>query len=220
MASLRERKKSEAKEKLLKTALEIFLRQGYEKTTVAQIAAQADIGMGTLYNYFPSKAHLFLETFTSFGHSAQTSDRVRDYLREPPGEPLEAIVTILDIYLEAIKDVPKELWQEFVFVFARTPSIDEQKKSIKEHIEQDYLFLEDLRLLFKLYQEKGRLDPHFNPQDGAECIYGICAVQFILYLYEKDLSFTEIREKLIRLFSLFFTPKLLRKAGDTDEFAD
>lgn len=207
MVGLRQRKKSALKEKLLQTALEIFLRQGYEKTTVAQIAAQTDMGIGTLYNYFPSKSHLFLETFSSLGHSVMTSDRVREYLKEPGENPVEAIHNILDIYLEAIKDVPKALWQEFVFVFARTPSIAEQKKSIEEHIEQDYLFLEDLRLLFNLYKEKGKLGPHFNPQDGAECIYGIIAIQFILYLYEKDQSFIDLRDNISRQVALFFAPK-------------
>jgi AcrR family transcriptional regulator len=55
VAGLRERKKLKTKAAIQKAALRLFKRQGYEETTVEQIAAAADISESTFFNYFPSK---------------------------------------------------------------------------------------------------------------------------------------------------------------------
>ena len=53
--SRRERKKRETRERIITTALELFGRKGIENTTIDEIAAAADIGKGTIYNYFRTK---------------------------------------------------------------------------------------------------------------------------------------------------------------------
>ena len=42
-------------------ALLLFESQGYEATTVTEIARRADIAYGTFFNHFPSKLHLLRE---------------------------------------------------------------------------------------------------------------------------------------------------------------
>jgi AcrR family transcriptional regulator len=50
-----ERKKEETKQKIIRAALSAFKTRGFDATTMEQIAADADIAKGTLYNYFPVK---------------------------------------------------------------------------------------------------------------------------------------------------------------------
>jgi AcrR family transcriptional regulator len=52
---LRERKKQRTRAMLIDAAVELCLRQGYENTTVDQIAARADVSPRTFCRYFPSK---------------------------------------------------------------------------------------------------------------------------------------------------------------------
>lgn len=49
------RKKEENKKRITTVAMELFNKQGVEKTTMEQIAEEADVAKGTLYNYFPVK---------------------------------------------------------------------------------------------------------------------------------------------------------------------
>jgi AcrR family transcriptional regulator len=51
----RERKKTQARARILAVALELFARHGLEAVTVEHIADVADVGKGTIYNYFPTK---------------------------------------------------------------------------------------------------------------------------------------------------------------------
>jgi AcrR family transcriptional regulator len=56
--SLRERKRRRTRQALVDAATDLFLRNGYERTTVADIAAAADIGTRTFFSYFASKEEL------------------------------------------------------------------------------------------------------------------------------------------------------------------
>ncbi|RCV50016.1 TetR/AcrR family transcriptional regulator [Marinitenerispora sediminis] len=53
--SRRERKKQQTRQLLMETAIRLFSEQGYEQTTVAQIAAAADVATKTFFNHFQSK---------------------------------------------------------------------------------------------------------------------------------------------------------------------
>lgn len=53
--SRRERKKDETRTRIVTVAMELFERQGFDGTTMEQIADVADVAKGTLYNYFPVK---------------------------------------------------------------------------------------------------------------------------------------------------------------------
>ncbi len=54
----RERKKRELRQRLYEEAGRLFLRQGFDATTVDQIAEAADVSQATFFNYFPSKDDL------------------------------------------------------------------------------------------------------------------------------------------------------------------
>jgi len=52
---LRERKKRRTKRAIQEVALDLFEKQGFDATTVDQIAEAAEISPSTFFNYFPSK---------------------------------------------------------------------------------------------------------------------------------------------------------------------
>jgi AcrR family transcriptional regulator len=55
MSSLRERKRTRTREALIDAAAELFERRGYDGTTIADIAAAADVSTRTFFSYFASK---------------------------------------------------------------------------------------------------------------------------------------------------------------------
>ncbi|GGM59034.1 TetR family transcriptional regulator [Dactylosporangium sucinum] len=58
---LRARKKERTRQALSDAATELFAARGFEAVTVADIAASADVAVGTVFNYFRSKEELFFD---------------------------------------------------------------------------------------------------------------------------------------------------------------
>ncbi|MCG2721283.1 MAG: TetR family transcriptional regulator [Thermodesulfovibrionales bacterium] len=48
---------------ILDAAMKTFVKRGYSDTRVSEIAAEAKVAEGTLYNYFPSKEEILLALF-------------------------------------------------------------------------------------------------------------------------------------------------------------
>ncbi|MGH9627214.1 MAG: TetR/AcrR family transcriptional regulator, partial [Bryobacteraceae bacterium] len=53
--SRRARKKASTRAQIVAAAIRLFSEQGIDAVTVDQIAAAADVGKGTIYNYFQTK---------------------------------------------------------------------------------------------------------------------------------------------------------------------
>ena len=56
--SLRNRKRARTRQALVEAAATLFERDGYDETTIADIAAAAEIGTRTFFSYFASKEEL------------------------------------------------------------------------------------------------------------------------------------------------------------------
>lgn len=59
----RERRRRETLAKITRAARTLFARKGFDRTTTQEIAAKADIGTGTLFNYAKTKEDLLLLVF-------------------------------------------------------------------------------------------------------------------------------------------------------------
>jgi AcrR family transcriptional regulator len=78
--SLRERKKLKTRESIQREAMRLIQKQGYERTTIEQIAAAVEVSPSTFFNYFPSKEDVVL-------YDAYDPIIGKLLLERPAGEP-------------------------------------------------------------------------------------------------------------------------------------
>lgn len=94
---LRERKKLQTREAIQREAMRLFQQDGYEETTIEQIAAAVDISPSTFFNYFPTKEDVVL--YDAYDPMIATLLASR-----PPDEALSASVRhVLDLISEALE---------------------------------------------------------------------------------------------------------------------
>ncbi len=94
------------KEQILLAAVEMFLDRDYYQVTITEIAERAEVGKGTVYEYFPSKEVLFKESFSycaeaylqSFRQHFTGSSSIRATMHD-----------IVKTHLDLIKDNRKRL---------------------------------------------------------------------------------------------------------------
>lgn len=98
------------REQILQAAVELFLEKDYYQVTIIEIAERAEVGKGTVYEYFPSKEALFKDMFSccaetyldSFKHYSTKSVSVKDKMYE-----------IIKLHLDFIRNNRRKLYLLF-----------------------------------------------------------------------------------------------------------
>ncbi len=112
--------KEEKKAKILEASLKIFSKNGFNNTKISDIAEEAGIGKGTIYEYFKSKDELFTASFYYFmekfeeGISLQLFriheplEKLRAYFSALTdmfdGDYLEYLAIMLDFWAEGVRE--------------------------------------------------------------------------------------------------------------------
>jgi AcrR family transcriptional regulator len=143
----RERRSAETRERLFRSALDLFARKGFTETTVEDITEAADVGKGTFFNYFPSKDHILL----AFGEMqlAKLQSAVEEARRS--GEPMPQFLRSLGVRMtqEPIRNpgVVRTLLQAYLSSTpVREAMLDLQKRVHALHTE-----------IVQLGQERGEI---------------------------------------------------------------
>lgn len=178
-------------QRILEAALAAFNARGFSNTTMQQIADEAELAVGTLYNYYDSKDELLVGIFREQMRQLQQVDfrrifrllqsasRAQDVLRSFL-EPLVAQVTILT----------KENWQEII------AALFSARSKLDQLVRLDVEAIQYVALALKVLQRKGLLRRDFRPEAMAETLYAIAAVQLLKYVYFPDCSEHQLMEEL------------------------
>src|ERR1700676_4255815 len=89
----RQRRSADIRERLFRSALELFAQKGFAETTVEDITEAADVGKGTFFNYFPRKDHILL----AFGEMQLTKLEAAIEMARRTGEPMPDFLRSLGV---------------------------------------------------------------------------------------------------------------------------
>ncbi|HXE35476.1 MAG TPA: TetR/AcrR family transcriptional regulator [Verrucomicrobiae bacterium] len=143
----RERRSAETRERLFRSALDLFARKGFMETTVGDITEAADLGKGTFFNYFPSKDHILL----AFGEMQLAKLQAAVEQARRTGEPMPQFLRSLGVRMtqEPIRNpgVIRTLLQAYLSTTpVRAAMLDLQKRVHALHTE-----------IVELGQERGEI---------------------------------------------------------------
>ncbi len=114
---LRERSKARRREAIIRAAFTLFAERGFDETTVADIAAEAEVAPRTVAMYFPSKQDIALSRF-----SAGMETLTETFARRQPGE------TVIDVLQRWLRDSDlhsdPDMKRLALRMFAANPELD------------------------------------------------------------------------------------------------
>ena len=95
-------RKSTTRDRLVRTATELFSRQGYGQTGVNEIMQQARATSGSFYHFFPAKEDLLLAVLDHVGETLHTE--VLGPAAESTQDPIERVFAVLAYYRRHLVD--------------------------------------------------------------------------------------------------------------------
>jgi len=122
------------KQIILKAAEKLFLANGYEDTTMSQIANESEFSKGTLYNYFKSKDDLYLAIGT------KAYELIIDYTKyfvESKDPGVDQLKAVGYAYYEFTKNYP-DYAHIFHDIAIKLPNVAQKSKDKLTAIEKDY----------------------------------------------------------------------------------
>lgn len=137
--SRKQRETELRKQIILEAAEKLFLSEGYEKTTMDEIAHQSEFSKGTLYNYFKSKDELYL----AIGIKAY--DLILDYTEKFTNKHLAGLDQLIAIgyaYYEFSKEHPAYS-SIFHDIAVKVPDVSTIPSGNLSQVEKEYLSSSD-----------------------------------------------------------------------------
>lgn len=148
-----------------------------------QIADEAELAVGTLYNYYPSKNDLLIGIFGEQMQQLQQVD-FRHILRllKTASRAEEVLRSFVEPLVGQVAILTKENWREII------AALFSARSKMDQLVQLDMEAIEYVALALKVLQRKGLLRSDLRPEAMAETLYAIAAVQLLKYIYFPDWS--------------------------------
>jgi AcrR family transcriptional regulator len=162
--SRRERSKADKMRRILAAGEKLFSHQGFDGTTVQQIADEADVAVGTLFLYISDKSELLLRLFL-IAMDLELQQAVKRLKKDKRFMPaVKRFLTDLMVPYERDRELAKVFWREFLFHKGKVRSeLDQQTKEVLRALEEKIVTA----------QTKGEIDDNVDAPVGALHLYGI-----------------------------------------------
>lgn len=202
MSKIMPKKRVRTQNSIMKAALILFSKNGFDETSMESIAEKAEISAGTLYNYYGSKPVLLLAIF---------ADRTKEIRKNPPQISttkmnqtiaINDINMILKLAVQSIIIFPKKVMRQ---VFAQL--------QVLEGTEVDELIALDMEIVALLVpilerMKKNRLLADIDLENAALLLFGSLMTQFQLFISLETVSKDQLEEAIaiqveMILFGLF-----------------
>ena len=176
MPTLRERKKRKTNETIVAEAARLFKANGFANTTIDEIAAAAEVGVGTLYNYYANKYELLLEVVETF-----VSDNLAEaekLISKPYDDPVEHLVDFIMLLAEQWFVMEHRLMAD---IFIAT--FQNYEKFANGVLKQDVRDIDMITKLFETLKERGQIDESTDSYLAAVSMHGMIAIDFMILIF-------------------------------------
>ncbi|WP_328222924.1 TetR family transcriptional regulator [Streptomyces sp. NBC_00310] len=185
---LRERKKQRTHDALLRAALELFTTQGYEATTVDEIAEAVDVSQRTFFRYFAGKEEAALAVIDLTQEHFLAAVRARPADEAPLEAMRNAVLEGWDAIGEAVEQVvPVDLYLRAYGMVESTPAL------LAAHLRRaDEVAREMERIVAE--REGLDVDTDARPRVAVAVFGGVMRVTERMWALGGDLSMEAMRE--------------------------
>jgi len=199
MARLSKEKQQEVRNKILEESRELFLENGFDKTSTSAIAKKVGIAEGTIFNYFATKSEIFMEALAEeFQSNEESVVRINDASKSAP----EIIYEYLEKMYKPLLKLPK-----FMIIEIGIVTVNVGKKNfnlLKKLIELDFEYMEKVIDLIDELKSMDLLAENCDTKLMGENIYSVFIFELFMYAYIKDRDKQTMKDNIRRKIEFLF----------------
>jgi AcrR family transcriptional regulator len=182
------------KARIVEAATLVFAQKGYARASVADIAIKAEIGKGTVYEYFESKEDLFFAVFEWYIQlSARTANVSISVLGGSASERLLALSDSIMGMWDELKDV-FALTVEFWAASASSQMRDRFKEAFR-HVYEEFRGI--VMALLRDGIERGEFRPEVKPAVIAAAMVGTWDALFLQAWFDDNFDPVSIAREFL-----------------------
>ncbi|WAB90275.1 TetR/AcrR family transcriptional regulator [Pseudomonas citronellolis] len=172
MSGLRERQKEQRRASILDAALALFDANGYNATTVEQIAASAGVSAPTVFNYFGNKQEILLALLDRAAGAEDEGISEAWEVLSGIDDPVDILCTLYSLVSQRELDaLPISIWRELLN-FSFNTSISKEVVALNERLTAQ------IALLLEWLQKQGKFRGDFDAAFVASFLNDYSALVF------------------------------------------
>jgi AcrR family transcriptional regulator len=115
--SLMDKKKHKRRKRIIQAATALFQHNGYADTTISDIADQAEVGVGTIYNYFSSKNDILLNLVADICIEKKPDEIIYE------NDPVKTLYSYIYGYFDEFMIFDKAIWRGWFAALFTEPNL-------------------------------------------------------------------------------------------------
>jgi AcrR family transcriptional regulator len=193
MTGLRAKNKADRHFRILNAASRLFREGGYEATRIEAIAAEAEVSIGTIYNYYQNKGDILVAIVSMEVNEVLRAGR--RVIEEPPRSVSGAIDMLIATYIDhSLVYLSKEMWRHAMAISTQQPESPFGKTY--SALDQD-LKDQTCALLAKL-KELGLVRDGVDARGVGEMIFNNTNMMFIEFVKAESMEVGDLRASISR----------------------
>jgi AcrR family transcriptional regulator len=193
MAGLRAKHKIDRNSRIVEAASGLFRREGYEGARIEEIAAKAEVSVGTIYNYYRNKGDILVAIVSMEVHEVLAAGQ--RILQKPPKNVEKAVDALIATYIDhSLVYLSKEMWRQAMATSTQQP--DSPFGKTYTALDRD-LANQTCALIAKL-QELGLVRGGIEGRGVGEMIFNSMNMMFIEFIKREDMTIKELRAHIRR----------------------
>ena len=193
MAGLRAKHKIDRNLRIVEAASGLFRREGYEGARIEEIAAKAEVSVGTIYNYYRNKGDILVAIVSMEVHEVLAAGlRI---VQNPPKDAERAIDTLIATYLDhSLVYLSKEMWRQAMATSTQQPD----SPFGKTYTSLDRALADQTCALIAKLQNLGFARGTIDARGVGEMIFNSMNMMFIEFIKREDMPMRELRANIRR----------------------
>ncbi|PZR87716.1 MAG: TetR family transcriptional regulator [Stutzerimonas stutzeri] len=193
MSGLRDRKKADRNRRILEAAGELFREIGFEGARLEDIAARADVGVGTAYNYFSTKGEILLAITALEVENVMRMAEIE--LRKPISDVTTALERLVAAYFDhSLVYLTKAMWRSAIALSIQQPTTTFGQR----YDALDLRLSKQVLMVLQSLQRSGLIAERVDIQPMSEIIFNNINSMFTAFVKHDDLDIDAAKKILTR----------------------